>query len=219
MANAALRSAPKGVRRLARRRHRRRPLSHATDAISVAGLVGSNVTTVSQRHLGKLEDLLVRWDEPHPRLTGAIVRRGRERMLVRAEDFAGVLRDRLVLSEQPTPQLDAAHAHDVRLARDVLDRQILDVDGSDVTRVSDLALVQTEGGFRLAGVDVSARTLLRRAGRAWLRRRVAADRLYDWAELVAAVGAPGSLQLTTASTAVRSQGAGGLDAIVGREDG
>jgi hypothetical protein len=92
----------------------------------------------------------------------------------------------------------------VALARDVLDRQIVDVAGLDVVRVSDLALGLGSGGIRLVGVDVSARTLLRRLGPAAMRRRVAADRLYDWAAVgalsVRNAGETGSvLRLTGAS--------------------
>jgi magnesium transporter len=216
MANAALRPPPKGVHRLTprRRRHPRVLGAHATEAISVAGLVGSEVLTVSSHAFGRLEDIVVRWDELHPPVVGALVRRGREHTLVRSDDFAALYRVGLVVREHPKLASSAVQAPCVRLARDVLDRQIVDIDGADVVRVSDLALVPADGGFRLAGVDISARTLLRRAGPASLRRRIAPDRLYDWAD-VAAVGAPSSdLHLTTAAAALRAHGAAGLGALL-----
>jgi hypothetical protein len=190
MSNSALRSPPGGVRKVSQRRRRHR-LAPAADAFSVAGLIGSDVFTVSYLLIGRIEDFVVRWDEPHPPLVGVIVCRGSKHRLIESADFAALYRDCLVVREHPTPHFPHVSAPDVRLARDVLDRQILDADGADAVRVSDLALMRDAGAFRLAGVDVSARTLLRRAGPVSLRRRVAADRLYDWAGL-GTVDGPGS---------------------------
>ena len=92
----------------------------------------------------------------------------------------------------------------VALANDVLDRQIVDAGGADIVRVSDLVLGRLPDGIRLVGADVSARTLLRRLGPAALRRRVAPERVYDWAAVAAfSVRGPGEagsvLRLTTAA--------------------
>jgi magnesium transporter len=184
--------------------------------MSVAGLLGSEALTTAERLLGTLEDLVVHWNALYPPLVAAIVRRRHEHMLVRAVDFVALHPDGLVVRELPQPHPVVVRTPYVLLGRDVIDRQIVDVDGADVTRVSDLVLVPADGGHRLAGVDISARTLARRAGPSWLRRRVAADRIFDWAT-VAAVSppaeGPGSpLRLTTAAAALRAQGPAGLGA-------
>ena len=67
-----------------------------------------------------------------------------------------------VLSRRPVP----THEWLVALAKGVLDRQLVDVDGVDVVRVSDLVLGDGPDGFRLVGFDVSVRTMLRRTVRA-----------------------------------------------------
>ena len=53
---------------------------------------------------------------------------------------------------------------EVLLAKQVLDYQLVDVDGVKVIRASDLYLAPVFGGYRLVGVDVSAQSLLRRLG-------------------------------------------------------
>jgi sporulation protein YlmC with PRC-barrel domain len=180
----------------------------------VAGLLGSEVFTTAERLMGTLEDLVVHWNSVYPPLVAAIVRRRQQHMLVQAVDFVALHRDRLVVRELPEPHPAVVRAPYVQLGRDLIDRQIVDVDGADVTRVSDLVLVPADGGHRLGGVDISARTLARRAGPTWLRRRVAADRIFDWATVAAVsppTDGPGSpLQLTTAAAALRAQGPAGL---------
>ncbi len=57
------------------------------------------------------------------------------------------------------------------LGRDVLDHQLVDVDGMQVIRAADLYLAPVLGRVRLVGVDVSNASLLRRLGpRRWRSR-------------------------------------------------
>jgi CBS domain-containing protein len=53
---------------------------------------------------------------------------------------------------------------DLFLGRQVLDRQIIDINGHRVVRVNDLQLAPTDGRLRLVSVDVGAPALLRRLG-------------------------------------------------------
>jgi CBS domain-containing protein len=54
--------------------------------------------------------------------------------------------------------------HQLSLKRQVLDHQIIDVNGVRVVRVNDLQLAPSDGSYRLVGVDVSTAGLLRRLG-------------------------------------------------------
>lgn len=54
--------------------------------------------------------------------------------------------------------------HDVRLRDEVLDHQVVDIEGRKVRRVNDLALSRTNGHYSLMGVDMSSRALFRRLG-------------------------------------------------------
>ncbi len=72
--------------------------------------------------------------------------------------------------------------HDVRLRDEVLDHQVVDVEGRKVRRVNDLALTRTNGHYSLLGVDISARALFRRLGMRPLLERLG---LQDSRELIA----------------------------------
>ncbi len=50
------------------------------------------------------------------------------------------------------------------LARRILDRQIIDINGRRLVRVNDLQLLKVNGQYRLIGADISGRGILRRLG-------------------------------------------------------
>ena len=75
---------------------------------------------------------------------------------------------------------------DVALARDVLDRQLVDVTGVQVVRAADVYLVNGANGWELAGIDVGQWGLFRRLlPQRWTRPTP--DRFIDWADLQAFV--------------------------------
>ncbi len=139
----------------------------------------------SGKRVGVLDDFVVRWDpgEAHPPVHAAVVRAHRNRTLMPVSAFASIAADGLRLNRSLEDHPPEREHGLVALANDVLDRQIVDVDGADIVRVSDLLLGRLEDGLRLVGSDVSTRTLLRRLGPASLRRRVALGRVYDWASV------------------------------------
>jgi len=209
-------------RRLLSRRHRRPLPVGAGELLSVAGAVGSPVYDAAGKRVGALHDLVVSWDtgEPHPPLAGVVVRARRSRGFVPAGAIAALEGDsvRLEGSFDPLPVVRGPGM--VALAHDVLDRQIVDVDGADVTRVSDLVLGRTPDGIRLVGSDVSARTLVRRLGPPAMRRRVAVARVYDWASVAAfsvrGAGQAGSvLALTSAAAKLGALRPETLEALLG----
>lgn len=53
---------------------------------------------------------------------------------------------------------------DVRLVDEVLDKQVVDLEGKKIRRINDLQLSTTHGYYRLIGVDISFKGILRRLG-------------------------------------------------------
>jgi magnesium transporter len=221
MTSFALRPVPRRARRGPLERRRPHRVDADAELLSVAGAVGSPVYDGSGARVGTLDDVVVRWDptEPHPPFAGAIVRARRRRSFVPHAAIADLRRDELRLEGLLEHRPPERQPWLVALAHDVLDRQIVDVDGADVVRVSDLVLGRVPEGLRLLGADVSARTLLRRLGPASLRRRVARERVYDWASVAAfsarGAGEAGSvLHLTNAVARLRERGPAEIDALL-----
>jgi hypothetical protein len=223
MTSLALRPVPRGASRGRVHRHPRRSVASDVALISVAGLVGSRVYDDGWALAGRLGDLVIHWteSEAHPPLEGIVVHTILHgRAFVPTAAIAELRPDELVLACALERRPFERKPWLVALAHDVLDRQIVDVDGGDVARISDLVLGRTYDGVRLVGVDVSARTLLRRLGPARIRRRVARDRVYDWGS-VAAFSARGAeaagsvLHLSEAAARLRERGPTDITALLG----
>jgi sporulation protein YlmC with PRC-barrel domain len=220
--STALRPAPRRILRRPLPRRRRRRVTVDAGLISVAGAVGSPVYDGSGKRVGLLDDIVVRWDsgDPHPPLSGAVVRVRRKQTFVSEATIAALMPDCLRLGGPLELRPPERQPGLVALAHDVLDRQIVDVDGTEIVRVSDLVLGRLPGGMCLVGADVSARTFLRRLGPASLRRRVAVERVFDWASVAAfsvrGAGEAGSvLRLTNAAADLRALGRAELDTLLG----
>jgi CBS domain-containing protein len=88
---------------------------------------------------------------------------------------------------------------EVALASDVIDHQLVDVDGVRVVRAADLYLARLGDRLMLVGVDVSVQSLLRRLGPARLRARATPDKVIDWAAIQPFSAGEGPVRLRRAN--------------------
>jgi CBS domain-containing protein len=151
--------------------------------VSLAGLLGEPVLNQAGQEVGRVVDVVARLygEERYPPVTGLVVRVGRRRAFLDASAIAAVEHRKVTLR---TARLDlrdyVRRPGEVLLARDVLDHQLVDVDGVQVIRAADLYLAPVAGQIRLVGVDVSVQSLLRRLGPKRLRARPTPDKVIDW---------------------------------------
>ena len=131
----------------ARRRQRsQRLLANRTvrDAIiSLAGIVGCPVRNQAGAEIGRLGDVVCRWtgDETYPPVTGLVVKVGRRLAFVSATAIDTIRHDAIVLSSARLDLVDfAPRPGEVTLFDQVLDHQLVDVDGVQVIRAADLYL-------------------------------------------------------------------------------
>jgi len=132
----------------------------------VSELIGSPVRDPDGRVIGKVADLLVPADADYPAVDALAIKppKGDARNI--PWSAFRVLADgglSLPTDFATAPDFDAP-PHELSLARQVLDHQIIDVNGVRVVRVNDLQLAETDGSYRLIGVDISTAGLLRRLG-------------------------------------------------------
>src|ERR1700682_1022599 len=155
--------------------------SGASVLIFLSDFLNAEVVDVRQHRIGRVRDLVVVMTEPFPRVTGVILKGNRR---VRSIDWAVVRSwDNKELSLKVDEASVQPHAHvenEMWLSRQVLDKQIVDMDGRRVVRVNDLQLSQVEGSLLLVGVDIGSRGLARRVGLEGLGRRVASTLHLDW---------------------------------------
>ncbi len=77
------------------------------------------------------------------------------------------------------------HPDDVALAHDVLDRQVIDADGVQILRPSDIYLAAVGDRIELVGIEVGVGALVRRLGPRRLRSRIRLGRAIDWGSISA----------------------------------
>jgi CBS domain-containing protein len=191
---------PQALRTRLDQRHRRLTTTRAVrDAIvSMAGLIGRPVRHQDGAEIGRLVDVVARFldEETYPPISGVVVRVGRRRVFLDAELVSELGHSGITLRSARVDLRDYVRRDgEVLLARDVLDHQLVDVDGVQVIRAADLYLAPVQGRIRLVGVDVSTGSLLRRLGPASVRSRPTPERVIDWAAIQPFGGPTSAVQL------------------------
>lgn len=177
--------------------------------VSVAGLLGRPVRNQAGDEIGHLTDVVARWtgDDAYPPVTGLVVRVGRRDAYVSIDQVSRLGHSEIELRSARLDLRDFERREgEVTLIRDVLDHQLVDVDGVKVVRSADLYVAPVQDVVRLVGVDVSAQSLLRRLGPARWRTRPTPDKVIDWAA-IQPFGTPsgpnGAVHLRTAHQGLR----------------
>jgi CBS domain-containing protein len=166
-------------------------------------LVGRPVRDRHGESLGKVRDLIVALGERYPPVTGVVVRvtGGRDIFLpwtdVEEIDADGArLRTTLIDMESFRQRPD-----EIRLWLDLLDKQIVDVEGRKIVRVNDIQLAPVDGRLRLVAVDVGLAGILRRLGLAGPGERLAralhleAENYIEWEDVDPVESSVSSLKL------------------------
>jgi magnesium transporter len=133
----------------------------------MSDLTGKLVTDVDGEPIGRLQDIvaLANGGISHPAIVAIVVKRPGGDLLVPISDVAALVAAAVPLLRR-VKEIDPYRPgdHDLYLARDVLDKQIIDTDGVRVVRVNDLELVRANDRFYVANVDIGGMGLLRRLG-------------------------------------------------------
>jgi len=137
---------------------------HAKD-IFLSAVLDRPVISRSGREVGRLFDVAMSPGDPLPVVHHVLVKSARAMRRVAFDDLA-MFNDVVVsLKGEPEALPDLPEAeNEVLMRRDILDKQIVDVDGARVVRVNDLKLALASGGLCLSSVDVGFRGILRRLG-------------------------------------------------------
>src|SRR5687768_14959229 len=130
-------------------------------------VLGRPVREVEGERVATLKDVIVRLGSDHPPVMGIVARyRRRDFFVPRARvariDVGGVRLNSDILDLRRFARREG----EVLLARDVLDKQLIDVDGKRVVRVNDVQLIESGGEWVVTGADVTiARSEERRVGK------------------------------------------------------
>jgi len=133
----------------------------------VSELLGRSVAEADGRRVGRLIDLVasVHNGIPHPKIVALVVKCGGSPVVVPFSDVAALTAPAIPLTKALAEIVPYEPGEDdLYLARNVLDKQIIDTNGMRVVRVNDLELARVDGWFYVANVDTGTLGLLRRLG-------------------------------------------------------
>ena len=127
--------------------------------------IGGAVRDRNDERIGKVSDLIVAIEDQYPPVTGLVIETDRRSIFlpwsaVRSLDATGA---RLATARIDIEKFQQ-RPNEILLRADLMDKQIVDIDGRKVVRVNDLRLDEVDGRLRLVAVDVGAAGLVRRLG-------------------------------------------------------
>jgi len=128
-------------------------------------VIGRPVRDMNGESIGKVADLIVAVGERYPPVTGLVIKTDGRQIFLPWSSVSSLDTDGARLK---TSTLDINKFHqrenEILLKQDLLDKQIVDIDGRRVVRVNDVSLDEISGSMRLVAVDVGVAGILRRMG-------------------------------------------------------
>jgi CBS domain-containing protein len=166
------------------------PVTQAPPILHLSQVVGSPLLDAEGARLGKVQDLIVRLGgHGYPPITGVLVRVASRTSFLNVGRVAeigseGVTLNKAKLDLRPFER----HQDEVLLKRDLLDHQLINVEGARLVRANEIELALVAGSWRVAGVDTGPRGGLRRLLPKPLGAHIATGQFLDWAEVEPFVG-------------------------------
>ncbi len=147
--------------------------------------------------VGRVDDLIVRLGEDeYPPVTGLLATVAGRQVFVPADEVDEIEHGRVTLrSVRLDLQPFRRQPQEVLLKKDVLDRQLINVDGARLVRSNEIEIARLDGWYRVVGVDVGLRGLLRRLVPRALAESVGPSDFLDWASVEPFTGHVPTLRL------------------------
>ncbi len=160
-------------------------MSVAPAILHLSLVTSGELTDADGRKLGRIEDLVVRLTgEDYPPISGAVAKVAGRLVFVPAEQIGEIEHGRITLAKT---QLDLQpferREGELLLREDLLDRQVINVDGARLVRANEIEIARVEGWWRVVGIDINPQSLLRRLLPRAVAPRVGVSNFLDWASL------------------------------------
>ncbi|HEY1853823.1 MAG TPA: CBS domain-containing protein [Solirubrobacterales bacterium] len=156
----------------------------SSEVLHLSLLLGGALRDSDGARLGRVDDAIVRLGGGYPPITGFLVTVARRQSYLPAERVARVEPRAVTLSKA---KLDlrpfARRPEEVLLKHDILDHQLINVEGARLVRANEVELARLEGWWRVVGVDTGPRGGLRRLLPKAVGRRIVSGGFLDWASV------------------------------------
>ncbi|MGZ7119882.1 MAG: magnesium transporter MgtE N-terminal domain-containing protein, partial [Methanobacterium sp.] len=130
----------------------------------ISQLIKKDVQDPSEEKIGKSKDFMISTDEPYPLLKAMIMDISKDKKKnVPMEDINQLgekIKLRVDLNDVSDYQIKKT---DIKIT-DILDKQIVDANGKKIDRVNDIEISEVDGNYRLIGLNVGFKGIIRRLG-------------------------------------------------------
>ena len=129
-------------------------------------VTGRPVRDNQNEPIGKVADLIVAVGDRYPPVTGLVVNTDKRKIFLPWSSVASLDLENGARLRTTTIDINRfkQRPNEILLRENLMDKQIVDIDGRKVVRVNDLRLDEVEGSLRVVAVDVGTSGLLRRLG-------------------------------------------------------
>lgn len=133
--------------------------------VFVADVLGKTVLDPLGEEIGTLRDIAVESGSPFPRAAGLVLEKKKKTWFLPWSDL-NIFNRRIISSRKRESDLSEFQpaADQLLIGRDILDKQIVDINGAKVVRVNDLKMGEVKGNLCLIAADVGVSGLFRRLG-------------------------------------------------------
>ncbi len=121
------------------------------------------VLSPTGERVGKLKDVIVSSDHSYPIIKALKVDTPGKKTIKISWRYIGKLNREIIL-KFPLDEIKEYQfqKHDIILLKDVMDRQVVDIEGKKIRRVNDIKISPTNGHYHVIGVDIGFNGILRR---------------------------------------------------------
>ncbi len=128
-------------------------------------IMKKTIVDLDGNKIGKFKDFIVSVNILYPLVEAVSIRTsGKKDILVSWEDVDHINKEIKLKVKLEDIKEYKLKKRDIKLVEDVLDKQVVDLEGKKIRRINDLQLSTTRGYYRLIGVDISFKGILRRLG-------------------------------------------------------
>lgn len=115
--------------------------------------------------IGSVKDIIIVKGDPLPKLSSLIVAKHDKLFIIRWQDI-NLFNKIIISSYSPAEKVELyqSYEEDLLAVRDILDKQIVDINGAKVVRVNDIMLEGYNSDAVLIAIDVGKRWILRKSG-------------------------------------------------------